>query len=751
MGTLLIPDPVHGGPPPDAEALNPFLWASFDDDIVTFYTQTGPILVADRRDALEVRVVGSILMELNLASAPAIGEALGCHPQTVRNSHLKYQEGGFQNLVAKEKGGRHKGPRSMAKHLPKIQKLLNEGMTVGAISKRLGLAYNSIFHHVKVGALVVASNAPGHAVEISVDVEELEGPATRAIVDQTASEVGVAVKRTGERGLASLGLLGEAAPRFEPAEAVPGAGVLLALPRLVSEGLFEVTEKVYGNLEPGFYGLRSILLLMVFMALLRIKTPEQLERWAPGELGRLLGLDRAPEVKTYRRKLRELADRGCSGELVAEMALRYSEAEPETLSLLYIDGHVQTYDGRKLELLKTYVARRKRCQRGEKEYWVNDLLGRPVFFVLSPTNEGLVKVMDRDLLPEIRRIVGKDRTPLLVFDREGWSPTNFEAWWNDGFDILTYRKGAYEDWPIEEFETIKRVIDGKALTLQMATRRVWLRKPAKGKPDDKGFSAHEIRFLDGDTQVPIVTTDDKLDAFAYKRTLSSRWRQENFFRYMRMEFAFDHSVTRATDPEDPEKLVTNPARKEKDQQLQRARVDLASLEQELGTRSMSELEGSPSRTRRRPGEPDEMLIRKAERLRRRVALLEEEADLIPRKVRRGEIQPAHKIVRRESERKRLMNAVKMVAYRAESWLFRILDCLVPWWTERDRAFLQAAFQLPGDILPDMKAGTLTVRLHPPSTWRWKRGLVHLCEAMTRLGCKYPGTDLRLVYETLGAK
>jgi hypothetical protein len=54
---------------------------------------------------------------------------------------------------------------------------------------------------------------------------------------------------------------------------------------------------------------QSVLLTLAFMALLRIKTPEQLKGHAPGELGLLLGLDRAPEVKTLRRKLQELGAR----------------------------------------------------------------------------------------------------------------------------------------------------------------------------------------------------------------------------------------------------------------------------------------------------------------------------------------------------------------------------------------------------------------------------------------------------------
>ena len=68
--------------------------------------------------------------------------------------------------------------------------------------------------------------------------------------------------------------------------------MLLALPALLGQGLVDVAQEVFGPLRNGFFGLRSVLLTLAFMALLRIKTPEQLTGEAPGELGLLLGLDR---------------------------------------------------------------------------------------------------------------------------------------------------------------------------------------------------------------------------------------------------------------------------------------------------------------------------------------------------------------------------------------------------------------------------------------------------------------------------
>ncbi len=81
----------------------------------------------------------------------------------------------------------------------------------------------------------------------------------------------------------------------------------MALPVLVVSGVFECPQKIYGSLGPAFYGLRTSLLTLLLMALWRIKRPEGLKEYSPQDLGRVLGLDRAPEVKTLRRKLARLA------------------------------------------------------------------------------------------------------------------------------------------------------------------------------------------------------------------------------------------------------------------------------------------------------------------------------------------------------------------------------------------------------------------------------------------------------------
>jgi len=53
-----------------------------------------------------------------------------------------------------------------------------------------------------------------------------------------------------------------------------------------------------------------ILVLMEFMALGRIRRPEELRHVPPGELGKVVGLGRAPEVRTLRKKVEKMATSG---------------------------------------------------------------------------------------------------------------------------------------------------------------------------------------------------------------------------------------------------------------------------------------------------------------------------------------------------------------------------------------------------------------------------------------------------------
>ena len=136
---------------------------------------------------------------------------------------------------------------------------------------------------------------------------------------------------TVERVAASLGELAEAAPRFDPALDVSKGGVLLAPPALLACGLLRHAGK-YFQLPAGFYGLKTIFLLLAFMALARLKSIEALRYCAPGEWGKLLGLDRAPEARTLR--IKTLADQNQAFSWSSELCKGWMAEAPEEAAVL---------------------------------------------------------------------------------------------------------------------------------------------------------------------------------------------------------------------------------------------------------------------------------------------------------------------------------------------------------------------------------------------------------------------------------
>ena len=108
--------------------------------------------------------------------------------------------------------------------------------------------------------------------------------------------MGMGCTRAEERVSAAVGLLVEAPTRFETAQDVAGGGVLWALPALVANGLLEHTRELF-HPRKGFYSVVHVFLLLGYMALARIRTIEQLRYHPPGEWGKLLGLDRVPELR----------------------------------------------------------------------------------------------------------------------------------------------------------------------------------------------------------------------------------------------------------------------------------------------------------------------------------------------------------------------------------------------------------------------------------------------------------------------
>lgn len=721
---------VDGSPLRSEEAflLSATVAAERRDGQLVFYNASGLLYSCPEGDEEQVRLGVAILLTTDIdVQMNRLAEFLGKDPSTLWRIRRRYEREGVGGIPYKYEG---RPPHKLTEErLEEAQALLDEGASRRAVAEAVGVTAGAIQYAIGKGKLKPRSGRPRPQTRG-------QSPSRRERDEEDrATEGGVAVKRVLERALAATGELEEAPPKFELAESVERAGVLLALPVLVAQGFFELFQHVYGRLKNGFYGLDSVAATLAFMALLRIKTPEQISSYAPGEFGRLLGLDRAPEVKTLRRKLLELGARERSLELVDVFARRWIEDQgEEVLGFLYVDGHVRPYHGRTHSLPRTWVPRRRLAMPATTDFWVNDTFGDPWFVLTAEANDGMVSMMDGEILPQIREYVGADRRLTIVFDRAGWSPKSFESWHEKRVDILTYRKGTYESWPEGDFSAPVEV-PGRKEKLRLAEAPLKL---------SEEFEVREIRALDEKgKQVSIVTTRRDLAPLEIVSRMSARWRQENFFRYMRHEFALDHLPTYAVEAADPDRRVPNPARTAKDKELKRLRKDLMQAQAALG-----QADGTD-------GTADETTS--VEPLRQRVAALQADIDTakseraeIPKKVPLRDLLDEKQIVRLEQERKRITDVIKMAAYRAETELAALLGpSLGIHHRDEARSFLQNVFNLPADLVPDEEAGTLTVRLYGMANPRSDRALALLCTVLNdeqAYHTCFPGTRLRIVLE-----
>jgi len=496
-------------------------------------------------------------------------------------------------------------------------------------------------------------------------------------------------------------------------------------------------EKVYSTLSKGFYGLQSILLTLSFMALLRIKNPEQLKTSNPGDLGIVLGLDRSPEVKTLRRKLKELGIRNKAGEFISFLSRKWADQDKESIGYAYIDGHVRAYNGRKHKLPKTHVARRRLCMPATTDFWINDANCEPLFFVTSEANNSLLSMLEKEVIPELKKLAGKGNRVTLVFDREGWSPKSFEKWVEDDIDIITYRKGKYEPWPEDCFIEVESQVRGKTVKYSLGERSIKI---------NKNFWLREVRRLcDDGHQTSIITTRQDLNCEQIARRMFFRWNQENFFRYMREEYALDHLVTNDVEEANCDRLVPNPEKKAEKKKITKLKQDLEKLKVEYGDKVVQNDESQRPTMRgfniANPGQKKEIL-----KLEKKIDKSVADFKLIPDKIPIKHLLAKHEIIRLETERKMFTDCIKMTCYRAETWLMNLIGKSYVRNNDEGRALVKKILKQPADIIPDKDHGLLTIKFHTMYTQRENRALKELCDIMTYESYIYPGTRMKLVFK-----
>ncbi len=552
--------------------------------------------------------------------------------------------------------------------------------------------------------------------------------------------MGVATTRTLERVAAAFGELSQAPIRFETVSDVPQGGILFALPALISIGLLKHTKDFF-SLPKGFYGIETIFLLLALMALARIKSLEGLRYTAPGEWGKIIGLDRIPEVKTLREKLSLLCNEsGRSERWGTTLASDWMESDPESAGVFYTDGHVRLYHGELTQLPRRYVTRERLCLRGTTDYWVNALGGEPFFVVTKEIDPGLLAVLREKIVPWLKENV-PNQSPeserprfTIVFDREGYSPEFFAEMKKENIAVLTYRKNPGEDWSVDEFQDQEiRLVSGEVTTMKLAERGVDLEK----------LWVREIRKLTGSGhQTAMVATDFHSDRTCLASSMFARWCQENFFKYMREHFNLDRLVEYGTEPIPATTRLVNPAWRELDGKVRNRNGKLQRQMALFGELSLETLEKSEVEIyQKKKGELQENISGMQQEL----GKLKEERKQTAHHVTVEQLPEKDRFTRLATEKKHFVDTIKMIAYRAETAMAHLLKEKLSR-TDDVRVLLRRIYENEVDLKPDLEAKTLTVQLHHLATNAHDEAIRHLSTELNATETIFPGTDLRLIYK-----
>ena len=689
-----------------------------------------------------------------------VATAFGTHRATLHEMLRRFEETGYQGLLPKE---RRPTPSKIKDAVERrLLELKRQGVSNNEAARRLGVTGPAVGNALKrLGwtdptskqEVLPADSATHQADEVSEAADAActsshppSTPASQPTSEPNSDAVhpeqssvsldGDPLNRQSDRLMARLGLLYDATPMFAPG-IVPNGGVLLAVPVLIASGVFDVAPKVYGSIGPAFYGLRTSILAFLLMALLRIKRPEHLKEVSPPDLGRVLGLDRAPEMKTLRGKLEQLAAQGKGLEFMRLLAHIRAKDHANDLAYLYIDGHVRVYNGQE-RISKAYVMQRRLAMPGTTDYWVTDQRGQPLLVITAEANEGLSKMLT-PVLTEMRAVIG-DRRVTVAFDRGGWNTKLFKALVKDNnWDILTYRKGSTHRVSRKSFRTHKIKIDGRVVSYELSEKNVRI----------GGLKLRQITVLGKhDHQTHIVTSKDGAPAAEIAYRMFGRWREENYFKYMKEEFALDALMEYGVEAADPTRMVPNPERKAIDKDLAVARADRAKLEGEYGAAAFANKEDQ-RRTMRgfkiaNGGAIGKPLLEAHDKVR----AIEERRKSIPTRVSVTEALK-NPPVRLRTETKRLSDTFKMVAYQSETALVDLLRPHYRRTEDEGRTLIASALQSAAELA--LKDGELRVTLTAQSSPHRTRAVAALCEKLNTLGAIFPGTKLRLRYEVAGGK
>ena len=662
----------------------------------------------------------ALLARARVATDIELAEAFGCHRNTVGRLERRLEQAGMAGVVSLKRGP--KGPRKVT---PAVKEVIKELSHLGSlkvtrsIEQRTGVRLNRTY----VSSLlkqVRAAEQPGlwqesKPASVVGSEPETDGEGPSAVEESVVGQE--PVLETGEPPVAL------------PDQPRRGRylGAALYYPALQALGLLEAAASCFRLPGAAQFGVRAVMLTLFFLSLFSKTTLEaakHLRRW---EFGPLVGADRAPVVKTLRRKLGALIQQGQATRFGELLVRRWVERGLVATAYLYVDGHVKAYTGKR-KLAECWNAQHRMPLPGLLSYFVNDQQGKPLLFVTEEANASLAEAMPR-VVAAIREVVG-ERPFTVIFDRGGYDGKLFAWLKGERIDFITYQRGE-PGLPVAQFRRRECRFEGRRVRMQLAEDQV---RVGRSGP----WRRIVVRTKTGH-QTPILTSLADPAPAKIACLMFARWRQENFFKYSREHHGLDQLLGYAWAEADGTRLVPNPERKQVERELKAKRQELAQRKAAVGQVLLDE----PT-ARAAPATASRSLsagaVGQLRALEKEIAKLENRRAELPKHVPLAEAGPQAVL---RLEQKAIVDRIKMTAYNAEEWL---LDLLVRHYPNPHdvRALLRSFAQLAGEIRTTPTGVVIT--LDAPDLPLQRRALRGLCADLNQFGTTFPGTDIPVTYE-----
>jgi len=642
--------------------------------------------------------------------------------------------------------------------ISEIQKLSFQGYSILEICKQLELKSNTLKKAIKKGLITLL---------VPDSQRESSNTKSDRNIKDSQTTMGKACTNTVERVLAFK--TGMNCPvKFSQQTDLNKAGVLLALPALLANGLLNNTSDF--EKESAYYSADSVFLSLAFLSLLRIKTLAQSGSVSCGELGRVLGLDRIPEVKTLRNRIAFFANTGNVKKWAMDLSHLWLNNNDDLSGILYIYGHVNIYYGEQTKMPKRFVSRMRLCMRGSTDYYVNDRLGQPFFVVNKEISGSMIETIKKEIIPQLELDVPNqpdtkelETNPLLckfmiITDRECYSPEFIGDLWDKRISLATYKKNVKDKWDEAEFTEYEEIdVNGNTIKVWLAERGTLMEYKKKEtqinaqtkiettKNNSKQLWVREVRKKsESGHQTAIITTNFMLKTVFIGIYMFARWSQENFFKYMIENFGIDTLVSYLKRKVDDTTMLVNPQYRDMDAQQKKLVSTLNIRKAKFATLILenTEIEDKmmPPFIKKKTD-----LMEEIEQLKNEISVIKEKKILVERKITFSQLPENEKFTNAINERKHFLDTIKMIAYRSETAMANIIkkEMSNP---EHAKVLLKQIYSSDANLKPDYNKKILTVELHRLNTWQEDKIVEFLCNELNQTETAFPGTDLVLFFK-----